>query len=125
MAFVTGISEAEAIADITSGTIFPKLKWPNDILISGKKVSGVLIEGTSIGCSIIRYCIGIGVNLKSHPEYLKNISTDIYSVTGVTVRPLQMLKKIIERMDIWLLRMENEGFTVIRERWLELSIKIG
>ena len=125
LAFVAGISVVEAIVDITSGAVCPNLKWPNDIIVSGKKIAGILIEGKSVGSSIISYFIGIGVNLKSHPKNLKSISTDIFSISGLNITSTQTVKKIIERIDVWLFRMESEGFEIIRKRWLDLSIKIG
>ena len=53
------------------------IKWPNDILINNKKVSGTLIEFLSSGNKITDVIIGIGINLHHNPFILKNVATHL------------------------------------------------
>ncbi len=62
----------------------PKIKWPNDILVGGRKICGILIENTLSGGSISSSIVGVGVNVHNPlPKELKEIATSIYLETGV------------------------------------------
>ena len=75
---------AVAIAEtIMSFGIIPTIKWPNDILIDGKKVCGVLIEYA--GAFVI---VGIGINIKSNPTVAENITTKLENYADV---PLSLI----------------------------------
>ncbi len=80
MTILAAVAAAESIEEISS--ITPQIKWPNDILINSKKVSGILTE-MSTKNKIIEYIIvgiGINVNLKEEdiPEDIKNVATSLY-----------------------------------------------
>ena len=73
----------------------PLYKWPNDVLIEGKKVSGVLTE--TIGKHVI---IGIGINIVSHPEILTAFpATCLNKYTKVSVQTYEVLELLIENLD--------------------------
>ncbi|MHB1663711.1 MAG: biotin--[acetyl-CoA-carboxylase] ligase [bacterium] len=80
MTILAAVAGAESIEEISS--ITPQIKWPNDILINSKKISGILTE-MSTQNKIIEYIIvgiGINVNLKKEdiPEGIKNVATSLY-----------------------------------------------
>lgn len=63
IAYITAVSIAQTIESFAPN-IVPQIKWPNDIIINGKKVGGILIEKSLKGA----YVIGIGINLESAPN---------------------------------------------------------
>lgn len=88
----------------------PKIKWPNDILIDGKKVSGTLTEYA--GRFVI---IGIGINIKSNPtvDKYQTTKTDNY----VKVDKSDILNKLMRNLDKW----RNTDFPLVRARWMDLA----
>jgi BirA family transcriptional regulator, biotin operon repressor / biotin---[acetyl-CoA-carboxylase] ligase len=94
------------------------LKWPNDVLCSGCKLAGILIEGeqASHGLAV---AIGIGVNARHHPQGTAYPTTDLTSAGGdVSAESLftALSAAIVERLGEW---RRGAGFGVIRADWLE------
>lgn len=97
----------------------PKIKWPNDIRINGKKVSGILAEGviSSIG-KLEGIVLGFGVNLNTSQNILDKINQPATSLdieTGKFVDKEIFLKKVIEKFFLLYNRFIEEGFLLIRE----------
>jgi BirA family biotin operon repressor/biotin-[acetyl-CoA-carboxylase] ligase len=96
LAYVTPLAAAQAIDAITKEKGAPvrsEIKWPNDVLLSGKKVAGVLIETEHLPERIIALVgVGINVNLEAaaHPE-IADIATSIRDATGVTIPREELL----------------------------------
>lgn len=102
---------AVAIAEtLISFGIKPRIKWPNDILIDGKKVSGTLTEYA--GRFVI---IGIGINIKSNPtvENYETTKLDNY----VKVDKSDLLNKLMKNLDKW----RRTDFPLVRARWMDLA----
>lgn len=95
------------------------LKWPNDLLIDGAKVSGILLERADDAV-----VIGIGVNLAHHPEGLERPTTSL-AAQGVTPDPAEFLETLAECFGRWLSRWRGEGIAPVRARWLERAHPIG
>lgn len=105
---------AVAIAEtIMSFGIIPTIKWPNDILIDGKKVCGVLIEYA--GTFVI---VGIGINIKSNPTVAENITTKLENYADVP--KAELLNRLMRNLDKWM----KTDFAIVRARWMELAIAL-
>ncbi|MBM7647969.1 BirA family biotin operon repressor/biotin-[acetyl-CoA-carboxylase] ligase [Bacillus ectoiniformans] len=122
---ITAVAIVEAIIEVTGMT--PEIKWPNDILMNGKKITGILTELQADADQIHSIIIGIGMNVNQpeFPEELKDIATSLAIETGNKVsraRLIQELLKNIERYyDIYI----EEGFSEIKKRWETYAISIG
>lgn len=102
---------AVAIAEtILSFGITPSIKWPNDILIDGKKVCGVLIEYA--GAFVI---VGIGINIKSNPTVAENKTTKLENYADV--QKSELLTRLMRNLDKWM----RTDFVNVRARWMELA----
>lgn len=95
------------------------LKWPNDLLIDGAKLSGILLERT--GDAIV---VGIGVNLAHHPD-LPDRPTTSLAAQGVTVDATTFADVLAESFARWLSRWRSEGLGPIRQRWLDRAHPTG
>jgi BirA family biotin operon repressor/biotin-[acetyl-CoA-carboxylase] ligase len=95
------------------------LKWPNDLLIDGAKLSGILLERA--GDAVV---IGIGVNLAAHPDDLERPTTS-FAAHGVTPDPAEFLETLADSLAHWLARWRGEGLAPVRTRWLERAHPIG
>ena len=87
------------------------LKWPNDLLLGGAKVSGILLERS--GDAVV---IGIGVNLAHHPEGLDRPVTSL-AAAGVDVAPSDFCETLGDAFARWLERWRGQGLGPVRDRW--------
>ena len=89
------------------------LKWPNDLLIDGAKLSGILLERAEDAI-----VIGIGVNLAHHPD-LPDRPTTSLAAHGAPADPAAFLDVLAEAFARWLSRWRQEGLDPVRIRWLD------
>jgi BirA family biotin operon repressor/biotin-[acetyl-CoA-carboxylase] ligase len=90
------------------------LKWPNDVLADGKKISGVLIESGE-GWLIV----GMGLNILSHPEGGLYPATSLCALGGTETDVKTILERLLERITHWQNVLKTESFASIRVAWLE------
>ena len=96
------------------------IKWPNDLLVEGEKLSGILLERA--GDAVV---IGIGVNLASHPEALDRPVTSLARLVGTAPQPATSLEVLADSFARWLMRWRGEGLTPVRAKWLTVAHPIG
>ncbi len=102
-----------------------KIKWPNDILIDGAKVNGVLIESERLSDGRLAVVAGIGVNVVSHPGSTPYPATDLREA-GVTTTPDAVIARLAAalaaRLDEW---RAGEGFSPMRQAWKQAARGFG
>lgn len=96
----------------------PVLKWPNDLLVDGAKLSGILLERADDAV-----VIGFGVNLAHHPVELERPATS-FAAHGPTPDPAIFAETLAESFARWLSRW-REGIAPVRERWLARAHPAG
>jgi BirA family transcriptional regulator, biotin operon repressor / biotin---[acetyl-CoA-carboxylase] ligase len=102
-----------------------RLKWPNDLLVGGAKVSGILLESAMAPNGGLALVMGFGLNLASHPQGLDQAATHLHE-QGSQATPEQALAALAEAMAGWLTQWnEGRGFAAIRAAWLERAGPIG
>lgn len=94
-------------------------KWPNDILIDGKKVAGILLEKDSDFV-----VVGIGVNINSHPQNISYPACNLEN-RGFLVNQENLLKKFLDNFSDLYQKWQNFGFTPIRNLWLARAYNLG
>lgn len=107
------ISYAVAVAvaeTILSFGILPTIKWPNDILVNGAKVCGILIEYS--GRFVI---VGIGVNIRHAPVVEKYATTCLADWADVS--KIEFMNRLMKNLDKWM----AADFVDVRARWMELA----
>lgn len=101
-----------------------QLKWPNDLLLDGKKIAGILVEGAAAG-SRQAVVTGIGVNCAHHPEGTPYPVTD-FSAAGFSLTPATLFDALASRFMYRLAQwQQGRGFSAIRDAWLERAHNIG
>jgi BirA family biotin operon repressor/biotin-[acetyl-CoA-carboxylase] ligase len=124
---VAGVSVARAIAKLTN--LEPKLKWPNDIIINGKKAGGILTEMNAEMDRINYIVIGIGINVNTRrarfPKEIAGIATSLREECGKKVSRVRLLQEILAQLESFYEDFKLLGFGPIRERWKALSNTIG
>jgi BirA family biotin operon repressor/biotin-[acetyl-CoA-carboxylase] ligase len=93
---IAGIAVAEAIEDCAP--VDCRLKWPNDVLIGGCKVAGVLLKATVAGGAVEWVVLGIGVNLTGEGEAVPPGATTIRMASGKTVDWSRLMERLLPRL---------------------------
>lgn len=127
--FVTALALRDALVALTGLPDCFTLKWPNDVLLNGGKLAGILLEGVSGGARPI-LCIGIGINLIFAPDASQVESGAVAPVsvlgeTGLRITPGQMLDALAPAFAHWEGRLVTEGFGPLRDAWMEHAARKG
>ena len=124
VSFVTAVAVAEAVAALLPVGPRVTCKWPNDVLIDGRKCSGILLESRVGGAAVEWIVIGTGINVQSHPEGLAFPATSLWAAGGAaTVETV--LENYLERLAFWLGRWQGGGFQPVRRAWLLRADGLG
>lgn len=121
LSFVVGIAVYETIAYVAKACnlqLAMGLKWPNDLLINSKKVSGILIESITVSGKI--YCvIGVGVNVDSTPLCVDKIAISLRESGIVNVHSDYILNLFINAFEKYFAIWKKYGFDSIKKRWIK------
>ena len=124
---MTAVAIAETLLEISGADV--NIKWPNDILVNGKKIAGILTE-MSMEMDVIDYIIiGLGLNVNTEKklfgEDIKDLATSLYIVTGIHFSRSEIIRLFLQRFEKYYLLVQSDGFSSIIKRWKELSNIIG
>jgi len=104
-------------------------KWPNDLLVRGRKIGGILSEQSDIqyndGHAIV---VGVGINVNMQdmePITLIKTATSIRIETGRRYAVKDVLNTILEMLPQWIDRWEKGGFPALREDWIARCVSVG
>lgn len=127
MSFVAALALADTMQRMAG--ISAKLKWPNDLLVGGRKISGILLE-TVQHEGRTGLIVGMGLNLVSAPERdaLDTHALDaisLYAETGQKIPPEDFLVPLAVAVSEWQGRWQANGFSPIREAWLARAAGLG
>ncbi len=128
--FVAALSLFDACVAVTGRATGLSLKWPNDVLLNGGKLAGILLESTGQGRDISHLAIGIGVNLSEAPpphavEAGAVRPVSLLSETGVDVTPEDFLTELAAAYAQYEVQFATYGFEPIRTAWLARAARLG
>jgi BirA family biotin operon repressor/biotin-[acetyl-CoA-carboxylase] ligase len=118
---IAGVAIREALARFVSG-VEVAIKWPNDVIIAGKKVSGILCE--TIG-AITAIGIGVTVNKASWPEDLKHRAVSLVQISPRRFSLDEVAEAVVVHLGMWVERFLTDGFRPIREEFLHHGLLEG
>lgn len=114
-----GVAVAETIECFLGSP--PTIKWPNDILVEGKKVAGILAESWCEGGQVRFVILGVGVNLnyprEKMPEDIRDIAASILMITGNPVDRTAFTCRLIQDLDRCYGDLVEKGFSSVARRW--------
>ncbi len=123
--FVAALALGEAIERATGAHNLAQLKWPNDVLIDGQKVSGILLESETGPKGELCLVCGFGVNVSHHPDLGDYAVTDLRSM-GYMCDPGQVFDALSQSFAKWLETWKAaSGFEEIRSAWLKRAVGRG
>ncbi|WP_145408864.1 biotin--[acetyl-CoA-carboxylase] ligase [Paenibacillus xylanexedens] len=126
LTLLTGLAVCRAIRSFTG--VDAGIKWPNDVLVNGRKVCGILME-SALEDHELRYCIaGIGVDVnfdkQDYPEELSAIATSLQIETGKSVDRTLLTAAILTELEQLYDMYQKQGFNVIAALWEALSVSL-
>ncbi|WP_025718892.1 biotin--[acetyl-CoA-carboxylase] ligase [Paenibacillus sp. 1-18] len=127
LTLLTGVALCRAIRRLTG--VKTGIKWPNDLLIHGRKVSGILLESAAED-QRVRYCIagiGIDVNLNrdDYPEELSQVGTSLKIEAGREIDRTELIAAVLGEMEQLCRLYAEQGFQPIAMLWEALSVTIN
>ncbi|MFQ5586295.1 MAG: biotin--[acetyl-CoA-carboxylase] ligase [Thermodesulfobacteriota bacterium] len=123
LSLLAAVAVAEAVAESLPRP--PSVKWPNDLLIDGKKVAGILAEMDAEMDRVNFIVIGIGVNVNimsdGFPPEVRGIATSLREVKGEAVSRVEVIQSLYGKLEVWYDRFLRDGFAPVREAWMRFS----
>jgi BirA family biotin operon repressor/biotin-[acetyl-CoA-carboxylase] ligase len=128
--FVAALALRDACVALTGLAQAFTLKWPNDVLLNGGKLAGILLEGAGQGSGLSHLAIGIGVNLIAAPDpstvepgALRPVS--LLAETGIRVSPKRFLAALAPAYAQRESTFCDQGFAPLRQDWLAHAARLG
>lgn len=125
------VAAATAIRRAIAATpgLKPKIKWPNDILLSGRKVAGILTELSAELDRVKHIILGIGVDVNlsgaEYPPELRKLATSLKIETGKTISRPELAVEILRELDHEYARVCGGKFEAVADEWEEHCETIG
>jgi BirA family biotin operon repressor/biotin-[acetyl-CoA-carboxylase] ligase len=121
LGFVAGLALAKAAEAVLPKDRTVSCKWPNDVLVGGRKIAGVLLEASSSGGECCEWVIlGMGINVKWHPrpDEAQFPATALCAEGAVDLQPARFLEVLAAALLGELVRWREQGFAPVRSDWL-------
>ncbi len=127
LGLAAGLAVAEAVEDLAG--MSPELKWPNDVLLGGKKLAGVLPELATEGDSVSHVVVGVGLNLNHRagdfPDEVRGTATSLRLESGRAWERGRAAAAILNALDGWYQRFLDSAFEKILEAYHRRSATLG
>lgn len=127
LTLLTAVAIVQAMEEMTGLT--PEIKWPNDILMNGKKISGILTELQAEADRIHSIIIGMGINVnqkkEDFPPELQGIASSLLVEKGEPISRANLIKSIFKHFEKLYLLYLDQGFFPIKLLWEGYAVSIG
>jgi BirA family biotin operon repressor/biotin-[acetyl-CoA-carboxylase] ligase len=123
LSFAAALAAADAVGSFGADA---RVKWPNDVLANGQKISGILLESASQGGADPAWlAVGIGINLKHHPADTEFPATSLPALGLAAPEPREALSRLAASFAKWYEVWRAQGFAPIRDAWLVRAAGLG
>lgn len=127
LTLMASVAVAETLLSMTPLAV--SIKWPNDIIVNGRKIAGILTEISTEMERIDYVVIGVGINVNTPREHLppdlQDIATSVCMETGQSFPRITLLRAYLEWLEIYYTTFMTRGFEPVMRRWKSLSGIIG
>ncbi len=124
LSLVAGLAVVDAISLLAPELPPARCKWPNDVLVNGRKVCGILVEkvGSNDTDPVV---VGIGINLVSHPDIADMAIDDLRNLGARCPDRNLLLRYLGERLQVYVSTWECAGFGALKDAWLARAAGLG
>lgn len=125
VSLAAGVALAEALAPRLQTPLL--LKWPNDVLVGGKKLAGILVEGSIQGGAVDYVIVGIGLNVNTaeFPPELATIAESLGRLCGQELDRGEVLAAVLNSLEPWLETLAEQGPEPIVAAWTKHAASLG
>lgn len=125
--FVTALALGQGVSDLLPDAVDMRYKWPNDLLLDGRKAAGILLESSGVAAGRLDWLvIGVGLNIEEYPNISDGYPATSLRALGAESVPVQeLMARFIAGFAHWRARWQNEGLSVVREAWLDRAARLG
>jgi BirA family biotin operon repressor/biotin-[acetyl-CoA-carboxylase] ligase len=126
LGFVAAMAVGYTLGAISSGLQGLSYKWPNDVLVNGRKIAGILLESELREREIPEFVIlGVGINLASSPQGTEFPATSTAEQGLGPLSPADALEEFARNFHAWEQRWSEDGFAPVRTAWLARATSLG
>jgi BirA family biotin operon repressor/biotin-[acetyl-CoA-carboxylase] ligase len=126
LSFVAALAIADAIAAFLPEGAPVEQKWPNDVLVGGAKITGILLESSGgAGHSVDWIIAGCGVNVAQAPEAVGVTATSLHREGAADTAVRDVLALVLARLGFWRDAWARDGFAPVRAAWLARARGLG
>lgn len=118
LSFAAALAVADAIEPLLPTASRLAFKWPNDVLLGGRKVAGILLETEIKGETVDWVVLGVGVNVVAFPQQAMYPATSLAAAGCDRADAREVMESYFDHIRIWYARWRNEGFAPLRAAWL-------
>ncbi|MEM1691470.1 MAG: biotin--[acetyl-CoA-carboxylase] ligase [Thermofilaceae archaeon] len=124
LSLTAGVAVARSLRELFG--VDAGLKWPNDVLVEGRKVAGILVEG-SVEADRIRYALlGVGINVNNDlPPELRGSASSLKEFTGRPLPRVPLLLKVLKELDRAYSSLRSGAVESVLGEWRRLSVTLG
>jgi BirA family biotin operon repressor/biotin-[acetyl-CoA-carboxylase] ligase len=125
LSMVAAVALRDALSELLPDADKIRLKWPNDVLVDGAKIAGMLLECESgQDGRVSSVVLGIGLNLVSSPQVARYPTISLADF-DIFVEPEAMLNRVVGHLDRWFTQWQQHGFQPVRAAWLNVAYQLG
>ena len=126
LSLVAAVAVGDTVAGFVPAGRRIEHKWPNDVLVGGAKIAGILLEASGDRRQQVDWVVlGCGVNVAAHPEVEGQAATDLAAERNAPVSVGPVLVALLENLRHWRARWETAGVEPVREAWLARARGLG
>ncbi len=126
LGFVAALAVGAAVERLVPAPGVVTFKWPNDVLLDGRKIAGILLESEGARAEgVDGIVMGIGINVAVFPDDARIPATSLIAAGADVVTPALVLEALTRELDARLQLWVREGFAPIRRQWIARAHALG
>lgn len=123
LTLLAAVSVSEAIEEVTG--VRARIKWPNDLLVNGCKLAGILTEMRAELDQVRFVVIGVGINVNNTISQLVDGATSLRQETQQSISRIALLRSVLARLELRYFEMRRAGFGPAIAEWKERSVTLN